>query len=90
MGFNVNAISESSSIVGGESVEEEISETIESFELGLALNAQYELPFGLFGQVRYVLGLTNIDSTEVLEEGISFNQDPLLNRAFQVSFGYMF
>ncbi len=90
LGFNINSISESSSLVGGESVEEDISETIESFELGLALNAQYDLPFGLFGQVRYVLGLTNIDATEVPEGGISLNQDPLLNRAFQVSVGYIF
>lgn len=88
LGFNINATSESSSIAGGESVEEDISETIESFELGLALNAQYELPFGLFGQVRYVWGLTNIDATEVLEGGL--NQDPLFNRAFQVSVGYIF
>lgn len=93
-GFNINAESE---VTGGgilDFIEEDVEESIDlsdvtnTFDLGLALGASYELPLGVFFQARYVLGLSDVDDSEVQEGGL--NEDSLLNRTFQLSVGFKF
>ena len=90
LGINIKAESELTSSVQDileESVED-LSDITETLDLGIAFNAQYDFPFGILVQARYVLGLSNIDSTEIQEGGA--NEDPLQNRIFQLSVGYKF
>lgn len=59
-----------------------IDETSKSIDFGLGAGAGYELPMGLFFDVRYNLGLSNINDTD-------FGGD-VKNTGFQVGAGYRF
>ncbi|MEP0265713.1 porin family protein [Dokdonia sp.] len=89
-GFNIDSELEVSNIISGnETVStEDISDRTNTFDFGLAVGGEYELPIGLFFQARYILGISNIDSTEVQLGGP--NEDSLTNRNFQLSAGYKF
>ena len=90
LGINIKAESEDISFVQDVLVEsvQDLSDITETLDLGIAFKAQYDFPFGILVQARYVLGLINIDSTEIQEGGA--NEDPLQNRIFQLSVGYKF
>lgn len=89
-GFNINAEAELNGNLLGEDISstEDFSDITNTFDIGLALGGSYELPVGVFFQARYVLGLSNVDDSEVQEGGL--NEDSLLNRMFQLSAGFKF
>lgn len=62
-------------------VEEDFDDAVKSIDFGLGLGAAYELPIGLFFDVRYNLGLANISETDAVD---------VKNTNFQVGLGYRF
>lgn len=59
-----------------------MDETTKSFDFGLGAGAGYELPMGLFFDVRYNLGLSNINDIDLGGD--------VKNTGFQVGAGYRF
>ncbi len=64
--------------IGGEEVTDEITK---SLDYGLGFGAAYELPIGVFFDLRYNLGLANISDLDIIDAGTT---------AFQVGLGYRF
>jgi len=54
-----------------------------TFDAGFNLGASYKLPFNVFFQARYSMGLLNINNS-------SFNNDKVRNNVFQFAVGYSF
>lgn len=71
---------------------EGIDDKISKLDLGIGIGAEYKLPFGVFFQMRYVFGLSNVnDKSSNMVLGYSYldnvkNQ----NNVFQISAGYTF
>lgn len=63
----------------------DIKDDINNFDFGFALGSSYELNNGLFIQLRYVLGLSEIPKNE--KQTVSTD---LKNAVFQLSLGYKF
>jgi hypothetical protein len=57
IGFNISA-----ELVNGMTVD--IQDDVESISFGFAIGAQYELPMGLFFNLRYDMGINNINAND--------------------------
>lgn len=64
--------------IGGE---DGLDEATKSLDYGLGFGAAYELPIGVFFDLRYNLGLANISDNDMFDLGTT---------AFQVGLGYRF
>lgn len=61
--------------------EDGLDEVTKSLDYGLGFGAAYELPIGVFVDLRYNLGLANISDVDIIDLGTT---------AFQVGLGYRF
>lgn len=68
----------------GEKETFDIKQYLNSFDFGMNLGVGYELPMGVFFDVRYNLGLTKINKESDSED------DDLKNNVFQIGVGYKF
>lgn len=82
LGFLTKA--ESKEDYNGEKETFDIKEYVNSFDFGINLGVGYELPMGVFFDVRYNLGLTKINKESDSED------DDLKNSVFQIGVGYKF
>ncbi len=78
IGFNVKADSEYKEF--GTKVKQDVKDNINAVDFGLNFGVGYELPMGVFADVRYNLGLSKVN-----KEGESSK-----NGVFQLSVGYKF
>jgi hypothetical protein len=76
----------------GEYSEENIKDELNTLDIGVGIGAEYRLPFGVFFQLRYVFGLSNIndDSTDMVLGSFYFKNVKNYNNVFQISAGYSF
>lgn len=72
--------------------EKEIKDDINALDFGVGIGAEYRLPLGVFVQLRYVFGLSNVnDNGEDMVLGNYYFKDVKShNNVFQVSVGYSF
>src|SRR5690606_37981709 len=72
--------------------ETDIKDDIRALDVGVGIGAEYRLPFGIFAQVRYVFGLSNVnDNSEDKVLGYYYFPDVKNhNNVFQISAGYSF
>lgn len=86
LGFNVKAEAEID--VDAENAENaastDLSDEVETIDLGLGAGVAYQLPQGVFFQARYVFGITNVFDAEDLIG------DDLTNSNLSLSVGYKF
>ncbi len=70
--------------VKGDDEDDDIKDDLESIDFGLGFGAAYKLESGLFFDARYVLGLSNTWTTDIIGD------ETAKNNVIQVSIGYMF
>lgn len=70
--------------VKGDDADEDVKDDLESIDFGLGFGAAYKLDAGLFFDARYVLGLSNTWTTDIIGD------ETAKNNVFQFSIGYMF
>ena len=59
-----------------------------TFDFGLGVGAEYNLPFGLFFDATFNLGLTDVSTKEKTAE--EFSAAKFKNRVIQIGVGYKF
>lgn len=95
-GFLVSAKNEStgSGLENGNTAttEEDTKDAINTLELGVGVGLEYRLPFNLFLQARYIVGLSNVNDDSVSEVlgSFYFANVESRNRVFQLSAGFSF
>ncbi len=73
---------------GPQAIQIDIRDRLNSFEIGLSVGAEYRLPIGLFAQLRYNVGLANINDNS---DNGTLELDPNnKNNVFQASIGFAF
>lgn len=86
-GINVKAESESNFESNGDNEGEtttDLSDQVETLDIGLGAGVAYRLPMGVFFQARYVFGFTNVSESQ------DFVGDDLTNSNLSLSVGYKF
>lgn len=71
---------------------EDVKKYFNTVDAGIVLGAEYRFPFGAFLQLRYVIGISNVNksSTDRVLGSFYFENTKNQNRVFQISCGYSF
>ncbi len=88
-----NEITPSGFIDGpAQTYEEDVKKYLNTVDIGMALGAEYRFAFGAFLQMRYIIGLSNINksSTEWVLGNFYFPDTKNRNRVWQLSAGFSF
>ncbi|MCG2431397.1 porin family protein [Aequorivita xiaoshiensis] len=95
LGYLVSAKNEiTSSGFSGRSTtqENDLKDDISNFDFGLGIGAEYRLDLGIFVQLRYVIGMSNVNATEGVVLGYHRTSYDVksINNVLQISAGYSF
>ena len=95
LGYLVSAKNEitSSGFIGSSTTQEnDLNDEISNFDFGLGIGAEYRLDLGIFVQLRYVIGVSNVNEKEgvVLGYHRTSNDVKSTNNVLQISAGYSF